>query len=498
MRQSGLDLNHAVNSARLIYEIRAILNSEAESRQQWAQKVGSLIDRAGEILTKTPREHVPVEWRIMIAGFRVLVSQAACLSIAEGQEGDMIVEREKRDVLFDEMRQLVSSHSNSLPVISRSAWQSLQESGSSDSVRLRELLSTVPLSPIYWHTREFDFPDRSMFKRAEAQPTPIVRVNVFLDNAPIASPQLLRPDTLYPLKFVVNGVTWPVDGKRLRLDLMTTLPQSEFSLSEYTLDSAPSCAQNGEYQAELKGQIKFNSAQSSMLDDLVFTVRGAIENAEGVHTVIPVIGHNELRLRIVDEDRNPLLESNRRLDRHIVELIGKLHSECPNFKDELPALLEMLHALTDLLAVYAQEANFKGRSDVAESEFQKTVTRDLRIILGQDVQEHPHQAGGITDIRFRGVIVELKVETENGDRNHIATKYAAQAVQYASPEARQVSILLVLDLTKKENPPGDIRNDIILTDVPTHGGDDRTKEFPSKAFVFVINGNVKNPSSYSA
>ena len=186
------------------------------------------------------------------------------------------------------------------------------------------------------------------------------------------------------------------------------------------------------------------------------------------------------------------------MDRHIVDLIGKLHSECPNFKDELPALLEMLHALTDLLAVYVQEANFKGRSEVAESEFQKTVTRDLRIRLGQDVQEHPHQAGGIPDIRFRGVIVELKVEKENGDRNHIATKYAAQGVQYASPEARQVSILLVLDLTKKENPPGDIRNDIILTDVPTHGGDDRTKKFASKAFVFVINGNMKNPSSYSA
>ena len=497
MREPELDLNQAANSARLIYEIRAVLNSEAESRQEWAQKVGSLIERAGETLTRTPRKHVPVEWRIMIAGFRVLVSQVACLSIAEGQDGDMIVEREKRNVLFDEMRQLVSSHRNSLPVISRSAWQSMLEAGTGNSVKLLEFLSTVPLSPIYWHTREFEFPDRSMFKKTEAQPKPIVRVNVFLDNAPIASPQLLRPNTLYPLKLRVHGVTWPVDGKRLRLDLITTLPQSEFSLSEYTL-SAPSCTENGEYQGELAGQIKFNSAQSSMLDDLVFSVRAAIENAEGEFTVIPVIGHNELRLRIVDEDGNPLLKGNRRLDRHIVELMGKLHSECANFRDELPALLEMLHALTDLLAVYAQEANFKGRSDVAESEFQKTVTRDLRIKLGQDVQEHPHQAGGIPDIRFRGVIVELKVEKEDGDRNHIATKYAAQVVQYASLEARQVSILLVLDLTKKENPPGDIRNDIILIDVPTHGGDDKAKVFPSKAFVFVINGNMKNPSSYSA
>ena len=127
----------------------------------------------------------------------------------------------------------------------------------------------------------------------------------------------------------------------------------------------------------------------------------------------------------------------------------------------------------------------------------KTVLRDLRNQLGQDVQEHPNQAGGITDIRYRGVIVELKVEKENGGREYLSKKYSDQAVQYAGVEARQVSIVLVLDLTSKDKPPGDIRNDIILTDVETHGGDDRTKEFPSKTFVFVINGNMKNPSVYS-
>jgi hypothetical protein len=111
------------------------------------------------------------------------------------------------------------------------------------------------------------------------------------------------------------------------------------------------------------------------------------------------------------------------------------------------------------------------------------VLRDLRNILGQDVQEYPSQAGGITDIRYRGVIVELKVEKENGDREHISKKYTLQSVQYAGVEARQVSILLVLDLTAKNKPPGDIRNDIILTGVETHGGEGGAKKFPSKCSV---------------
>jgi hypothetical protein len=121
----------------------------------------------------------------------------------------------------------------------------------------------------------------------------------------------------------------------------------------------------------------------------------------------------------------------------------------------------------------------------------------LRLKLGQDVQEHPNQAGGYTDIRYRGIVVELKVEHENGDRKYIGERYSAQAAQYQSVEGRQVSIVLVLDLTPKNNPPSDIRNDILLVDIPTHGGGDSEKQYKSKAFVFVVNGNMKKPSEYS-
>ena len=125
---------------------------------------------------------------------------------------------------------------------------------------------------------------------------------------------------LYPLVFQVHGLTWPNEATRLHLDLLTTCPKSEFSVSEFILDP-PCCTENGEYQGELPGQIKFNSGQSSMLDDLVFTVRGAFEISDGNFMELPVIGHNELRLRIVDEDRHPLMTGNRRLDRHVEKLV---------------------------------------------------------------------------------------------------------------------------------------------------------------------------------
>ena len=496
MRESELKLEGALDSAVLIHDIRAILNSATEGRAEWIPEVGSLVNRIDDILTNTPNAHVPTEWRVIVAGLRVLASQVACVAIAQGGNGDLIAERARCDVLASELRRLVSSNSLALPGSTDSTRQSLLQTGQCDSDGLREFLLMIPLSTLYWHTRELRIPYQSATEKPAAAPSPMLRVIVFLDHAPITSPQLLKSNVLYPLVFRVRGLTWPVEAVRLRLDLLSTCPPGEFSVSEFALDK-PQCIENGEYQEELPGQIKFNSGQSSILDDLVFAVRGAFETSDGSLMEIPVIGHNELRFRIVDEDRHPLMTGNRRLDRHIEELVTNLHSDCPNIRDELNDLLGMLQALSHLLATYAQEAIFKGRSDVSESEFQATVLRDLRNVLGQDVQEHPSQAGGIPDIRYRGVIVELKVEKENGDRRYISNKYTAQAAQYAGVEARQVSILLVLDLTIKDKPPGDIRNDIVLTDVETHGGDDKAKEFPSKAVVIIINGNMKNPSTYS-
>lgn len=496
MYGAEVQLGHALNSVSLLKDIRTALTETPDNPAVWCKEVDSLTNRIYEILKHTPAAHAPAEWRVMGAGLPVLASHVACLTIAKGCEGDLVAERTRHDVLAGELRRLLSSNSIPLPDSAESIRNTLLQAGQYDYDRLRAFLLSIPLPTLYWHSKELIVHGRDSAEKPDKALSPLLRVIVFLDHDPISSPQLLKSNILYPLMFRIRGLVWPSNAVRLRLDLLSTCPRNEFSVSEFAMER-PRSFEDDEYQGELGGQIKFNSGQSSLLDDLVFTIRGAFETNNGPFMEVPVIGHTELRLRVVNEDRHPLMTGNRRLDRHIEELIITLLSDCPKVRDELPDLLNILQALTRLLTTYAQEAIYKGRSDVLEPEFQARVLRDLRFVLGQDVQEHPSQAGGITDIRYRGVIVELKVETENGDRKHISKKYTAQTVQYAGVEARQVSILLVLDLTSKDKPPGDIRDDIILTDVETHGGDSEAKKFPSKAFVFVINGNVKSPSTYS-
>ncbi|NQV28526.1 MAG: hypothetical protein HQ518_29590 [Rhodopirellula sp.] len=425
-----------------------------------------------------------------------MASQAKSVAIAHGAHGDLLSEQARTHVLLGEFR----TEMNKAVLVRPGEIEKLRRelSGTTDpgAETIRNFLLQIPLPTIYFKEREQPLAVRECAQSRDDAPAPLVCAIAFLDHAPLVTPQLIKADLLYPLAYRLKGLTWPDGAKRLRVDLLTTCPGSEFSVSDFVLDR-PKTIKDFEYEGEVSGQIKFNTAQSSLLDDLVFVVRAAFELPDGGFQEIPVIGHHELRLRVTNQQNHPLISGNRRLDRHVEELLTRLLKECPSVRDELDDLLPMLQALTLLLSTYAQEAIYKGRSDVSEPEFQTAVIRDLRNQLGQDVQEHPGQAGGITDIRFRGVIVELKVEKQRGERQQICQKYTAQSAQYAGVEARQVSVLLVLDVTAKDRPPGDIRNDILLTDVETHGETSAAKLFPSKAFVFVVNGNMKSPSEYS-
>ena len=486
-----MDLQQAIESAKLAEDIRAVLTQSDDAPKFPLE----MIERVDAIVRNVPANTPSGDWELMAAGLRVFANLEACRDIALSGQGNLLEERARGEILLGEFRRKLSPDKCSLPNHLEPIRQKLL-AGIDDPEDIRGLLASIPLPTLYWS----DARSRSSAPEFRSEPSsdqaPMVRMIAFLDQEPVASPQLLNQGTLYGLSFRLRGLGWPDDAIRLRLDLNTTCPPDVYALSDFVLDR-PQNIVNDEYDGRLSGQMVFKAKQSDMQDSLVFAVHAAFETEDGLFTEIPVIGHNVLRVRVIEPPAWLPSRQNGPLDQRIASLIDELIKECPTVGEELDELYPLLDALGRVCATYAQEAAYKGRNDVSEEEFQKAVLHDLRIRLGaSDVQEHPKQAGGIPDIRYRGVIVELKVEDEDGNRDRLAKKYTGQATQYAGVEGRQVSVLLVLDLTEKTNPPGDIRNDIILTDVATHGAEE-TPAFPSKAFIFVVNGNTKNPSSYS-
>lgn len=496
MTDASFDINLAMASVSAIRDLRSFLHRVRNQRDAPTPELEQLIGRAAELMKDRQAAEFPASWRILSHSLNVLLSHFRCIEMAANQSADIVAERTRLQVHLGELRAVCLADEDhgrgwadeNLPATMLNV----------DSRSLAQFLLSLPLPPLYWKVRQAD---QSRFPIGNGDestlPDPLLRLITTLDNAPLVSPRLVRPGVLYPLVFRLRGLHWPPDAERLRLQLITSCPEDEYSISHFELDR-PASLNGPEFEAELKGHIRFVAAQSTLLEDLVFLVRAAFESSEGAFQDVPVIGHHELRLRVVDQASHPFMSGNQSLDRHVEELLTQLVTASPAVADEMPALLPIVTTLTRLLGTYAQEGIYKGRQDVDEKEFHRTVLRDLRLMLGPtDVTSHPNQAGGIPDIKYREVIIELKVEDEKGDRDYLCRKYTAQPAQYSGAAARQVSIVLVLDLTPKDQPIGDIRNDILITNVPTHGGDDADKPFPSKAIVFVLNGNVRSPSDYS-
>ena len=492
-----MDLKLAEESANLAMEIRECLKPSCLGQGRGYAIPSDLIERIVEIVARTLPGISLGEWQLTEAGLRVWANQELCLKIAQTGVGNLLEERTKGEVLTQEFRRRLAPGLFSPPKALEEVCGGLMEGAYCDPALVCTLLTSIPLPTLYWSAEQSRSFNGEVSDIRERRRNPMVRAIVFLDQEPVASPQFLNVGELYRLSFRLQGLDWPENAPRLRINLNTTCPSEAYTVSHFVMDKPPEAA-DGLFEGEVTGNISFKSKLSSLIDDLVFTVHCAFETPEGHLEETPVIGYNELRIKVIDNPRWLPTSERTPLDQRIVELTEALVGDHPSVQQELPHLFPVLQALGRICAVYAQEAAFKARTNVSEKEFQEKVLHDLRMRLDpSEVQEHSQQAGGITDIKYRGVIVELKVEQENGERSHLAQKYGRQVTQYAGVEGKQVSVLLILDLTEKVTPPGDIKNDILVADVPTHGSESGPQEFPSKVFVFVVNGNTRNPSSYS-
>jgi hypothetical protein len=115
--------------------------------------------------------------------------------------------------------------------------------------------------------------------------------------------------------------------------------------------------------------------------------------------------------------------------------------------------------------------------------------------LGGRVERGTRLALGFLDIRHDGITAELKVERAGAVTRESAPKYMGQPTQYAAADGRRLSILVILDMSPKELPPGTPENYIFELHPAQHGM--TNPEAPSMVSTIVVNGNMPAPSSWS-
>jgi hypothetical protein len=111
------------------------------------------------------------------------------------------------------------------------------------------------------------------------------------------------------------------------------------------------------------------------------------------------------------------------------------------------------------------------------------------------VQRGTRAAGGFLDIIHDWINAELKVAKTAAVTVETSHKYLGQAAGYAADTGSQLSILVVLDMTKTKNPPWVLENYLGFMKPALAGLDD--PRFPSLVGVIIIKGSLLTPSGYS-
>ena len=387
-----------------------------------------------------------------------------------------------------------------------SDWASAVES-TSDPKSVPDLLrslSLVPLPVFYFEVRDpnqsireelgvSEAPSRSHLTSSPTE-VPVVKMLFFLDRQPWLTPQAIKSGVQYDFGVQIGFSRWPGADWRLEVDYVAIADPRIYHITSFDIS-----AETAPGEIRQHGHLIFYNPQSLLSESSVLKVRARFVSSDGRRAVVPtIIGHTELRVRALSPESYPVLRGYPMMDIQIPKIIEQVRSSLPDLRpSDLEDFVKVLVLLSRYAAMVAHTAVFKGRIVDEKREFQQHLLQHLRMTeLGEELREAETVGGGILDLRYRNVVIELKVEYRIKDRKSLREKYTSQPCQYTIASI-PLSIICILDMTEKEKVPGIVANDLSLESPPVHGYGSEPPPYPSKVAVVIIEGNLRSPSIYS-
>ncbi|MBA5867587.1 MAG: hypothetical protein GDA67_12925 [Nitrospira sp. CR1.3] len=313
-------------------------------------------------------------------------------------------------------------------------------------------------------------------------------VSFSLNASPFRNPQTIEPDLLHDLEIEVRVSDWPKNADRLVVDVISVEPASSYEFPRFSF-SRP--GGTSPFKLQGKGRVKLNVAQTFLSRPLEFAYRAQFE-PEDPMAIVTVEGQRHLNVQSFDPVRTPQ-SGYIQVDSKLNE-IRDLARRVPGVRDkELNDFLQILTAIGSVAGQALQDALFSGRW--SESKFQAEMQKLLRQNpkIAAELEVHPHAGGGITDLSFRGIRIELKAEPDQTISLEDTKRFLGQTSQYAAASDRRFGVLCVLDCSSKTAAPGSVANDIGLIQLPAPTGEG----LPILVGVVIIQGNLARPSDLS-
>ena len=296
----------------------------------------------------------------------------------------------------------------------------------------------------------------------------------------------LEPEIAHDLSAELVVGKWPAGTSAFILEPLQV--EDREVLSTPSLTFAPSGDANAPVVAT--GRLVVRSAQAFMARPYSVAYQGRFE-PEAPGFQVDVRG-GSLRIRSHDPKRNPITGYTEADDAvyAVRDLARRLTPPCHD--DDLLSFLTMVSRLAGIAGAALQGHYFK--SPISEAQFQRDALLMLRAQrdIGADLIEAGKTAGGIMDLSFHGIPVELKVEASKVLSVEDASTYFGQTRQYAAGNGKRLAVVAVLDCAEKESPPPGLGNDIAFRIVSPSSG-----SRPFGLGIVIIRGNLPAPSEHS-
>jgi hypothetical protein len=506
--QSGRALDDILSRYTAAADARRALHEAGSQRP--TRDLAALADRleqAAEAIqpAQSPAPVLSTEtaWTAWAGALRCLAHlmrwDAAVQGTSESADRQLLAARRRAEVALAGMPADHGSDPLLQPVAALSARiAAVQQPG--DIAGLASELASIPLPARIIEERSKRYHPSAPSGEDEQRPVPAVGI-CRLDGALVTNAHVLRPDEIHDLGLELRLTEWPEHATAIEVTFLSVLSPSQARLPSFTF-TRTSPDDDGVYRLSATGSLSVSFTLPAGAPPQAFPVAARF-TGPGLDEVLPVAGHNELRLRPFDATTDAL--TNRpQLDERIVAMYSVLHGSGLN-ADDVQAFCRLYTAIVDKAVAMQYEGMYMNKgAGVTERAFHNDLFGRLLSdpALEGRVERGTRAAGGFLDIIHDRINAELKVAKKTSVTVKTSHKYLGQPADYAADTGSQLSILVVLDMTRKQAPPGVLENYLGLMRPAVDGFDDPQfpsddPRFPSIVGVVIIKANLPVPSAYS-
>lgn len=320
---------------------------------------------------------------------------------------------------------------------------------------------------------------------------------VSIDDTLLTGPAIVDPALTHTLTLKVQTDPWPAWVERLDAELISTLNETELQRPALTWQRHQHAGDPDTYEGTGSLHVRYAVPTTQHAPPVLVRLnwRGTGEDGNPKSQSLDVAGHREFRVRPYDPARDATTQYEV-FDEHLLGIYEKLAAAgYPH--SQLQPFARLLNAISRAGLAMTWNKKYRRGQYVKERQFHD----DLHAALLADptlegrVERGTALGHGYLDTRHDGITAELKVARDQPVTPESATKYIGQPTQYAAADGARLSILVVLDMSRKVLPIGTPENYLFVLGPKQHGMTD--PHSPSVVVTLVINGNLPVPSSWS-